>query len=34
MGASQASGNSADFAKLFGSELKTWSEFSKKVKLD
>ena len=34
MGASQASGNSADFVKLFGSELKTWSEFSKKVKLD
>ena len=34
MGASQASGNSADFVKLFGNELKIWSEFSKKVKLD
>ena len=34
MGASQASGNSADFVKLFGNELKVWSEFSKKVKLD
>jgi tripartite-type tricarboxylate transporter receptor subunit TctC len=34
MGASQASGNSADFVKLFSNELKLWSEFSKKVKLD
>jgi len=34
MGASQASGNQADFVKLFSNELKIWSEFSKKVKLD
>jgi len=34
MGASQASGTPADFVKHFSNELKLWSEFSKKVKLD
>ena len=34
IGASKASGGSADFVKLFINELIQWSDFSKKVKLD